>query len=119
MLGSREGGRWHINDRDGHVLGVLVGAVFELILDKVSGSAKLGLRRLQLGALQAVLRIGEQVLCYACVGFSLRCVYFAAKNLVASLRECFASLGREGPNKGPRQRSLLGSREGGRWHINH
>ena len=36
-------------------------------------------------------------------GFSTLCEQFAATNLVASRRACLASLGREGPSKGPRE----------------
>ena len=39
----------------------------------------------------------------ACVMCSLQCVSCAVTNFVASFRACLASLGREGPNKGPKE----------------
>ena len=42
-----------------------------------------------------------------CADFSLCHVRFAATSLVASLRACLASLGRDDPNKGPMEGSHL------------
>ena len=45
-----------------------------------------------------------------CEVFSLCYGQFAVTKLVVSLRACFVSLSREGPDKGPREGPLLGQR---------
>ena len=52
-----------------------------------------------------------------CVGFSLCCVQFASTHLVASLRACLASLGREWPKKGTRKAPNKRQREDCLCHV--
>ena len=58
---------------------------------------------------QSVLCLGFQLfnvwglVCVLCGGFGLCYVQFATTNRVASLHACLAPLGKEGPNKGPRE----------------
>ena len=54
-----------------------------------------------------------------CAGFNMCYVQFAAANLVALLRACLASLGRESPDKGPGEGPNKSPREGPNKRLCH